>query len=77
MEITIAQATVLREALALAAAVIRGDVDGKRRCPWDNHDMKAEDGERVSPQLRTEESYTALMMDLDDRLSDIVKGIAR
>lgn len=77
MDLTIAAATVLREALATHSALITGDIDGKRRSPWDNHDMNADEGERVSAQLRTEASYWALIKNLEENLTDIADGISR
>ncbi len=76
MDISKAEATVLREAIAVAALVITGHMDGKRRCPWDNHDMNADDGDTVPEELRTESSYWALFNRLDERLADIETGTA-
>lgn len=76
MDISTAQAMILREAIVAASALIAGDIDGKKRVPWDNHAMNADEGESVPAELTTEAGYWALLNDLDDRLAHIA-GIAQ
>ncbi len=74
MYISKARAMILREVIAAASTLIAGDVDGKKRVPWDNHAMNADEGIPVPAELTTETGYWDLLNGLDDELAAIEAG---
>ena len=61
VELTPAQARVISQALNAWECVIDGDVDGKRRAPWDHFAMDEDEGIYVPGALTHERGYRALL----------------
>lgn len=74
VELTTAQMILINRAFTAYRAVIGGEIDGKRRVPWDHFAMDLDEGLIVPAELTEEDTFRSALNATEEVLESAYPG---